>query len=178
MLPSRNFAKSLDLTHLSYYTISMDKYKDFPMTPRIMSESEGHGYFTAMVEQIAEFKPDEIIAVARSGFSYAMWVAQTLKLPLGAYWPESEFIVRATEGKRVVFVDDNTVKGETYLTCKEVMDGSDVEWKWAVLFTDWNTPEEIRNEVIQGTRLPYFAEEPMWGSMKMSQGAGVRFRDE
>jgi len=159
----------------------MDKYNDFPMTPRIMSESEGHEFFTSMVKQIAEFQPDEIIAVARSGFSYALWVAQTLKLPLGAYWPETEFIVRATEGKRVVFVDDNTVKGETYLSCKALMledPHCALEWKWAVLFTDWNTPEEIRNAVIQGTRLPYFAEEPMWGSMKMSQGAGVRFRDE
>lgn len=156
----------------------MDKYTDFPMTPRVMSDAEGHKYFDEMLRQIKEFNPDEIIAVNRSGFSYAMWVAQRLGLPLGAYWPYTEFIVRATEGKRVVFVDDNTVNGETFLTCKEVMEGSDVEWKWAVLFTDWNTPEEVRNEVIQGVRLPYFAEEPMWGSMKVSQGAGVRFRDE
>ena len=156
----------------------MNKFTDFPEEPRWMTDLEGEKYFDNMVRQFKEFNPDEIVAVNRSGFSYAMWAAQRLGLPLGAYWPNTEFIVRATEGKRVVFVDDNTVKGETYLTCKEVMEGSDVEWKWAVLFTDWNTPEEIRNEVIQGVRLPYFAEEPMWGSMKVSQGAGVRFRDE
>lgn len=156
----------------------MNKFTDFPEQPRWMTDQEGEEYFDNLVRQIKEFAPDEIIAVNRSGFSYAMWVAQRLGLPLGAYWPISEFIVRATEGKRVVFVDDNTVKGETYLTCKEVMEGSGIEWKWAVLFTDWNTPEEIRNEVIQGVRLPYFAEEPMWGSKKVSQAAGVRFRDE
>jgi len=163
----------------------MDKYKDFPEQPRWITNVEGEQYFGSMVEQIAAFKPDEIIAVARSGFSYAMWVAQRLGLPLGVYWPKNEFIVRASEGKRIVFVDDNTVKGETYLMCKDLMRQpnwqdykNQAEWKWAVLFTDWHTPEEIRNEVIQGVRLPYFAEEPMWGSMKVSQAAGVRFRDE
>jgi hypothetical protein len=54
----------------------------------------------------------------------------------------------------------------------------DVEWRWAVLFSDWHTPEEVRNEIIQGVRLPYFAEEPMWGSRKISQDYGVRYRDE
>jgi hypothetical protein len=47
-----------------------------------------------------------------------------------------------------------------------------------VLFSDWLTPEEVRNEIIQGVRLPYFAEEPMWGSKKISQDYGVRYRDE
>lgn len=159
----------------------MDKYKDFPEAPRMMEHDEGRLYFRKMLLQIEEFDPSEIIAVNRSGFSYAMWAAQQLKLPLGVYWPKTGFIVRASEGKRVVFVDDNTVKGETFLACKQLMDEdpySGVEWKWAVLFTDWHTPEVIRNEVIQGIRLPYFAEEPMWGSMKISQAAGVRYRDE
>ena len=65
----------------------MDKYKDFPEQPRIMTNGEGELYFNSMLAQIDKFKPDEIIAVNRSGFSYAMWVAQILKLPLGAYWP-------------------------------------------------------------------------------------------
>lgn len=159
----------------------MNKFTDFPEDPRWMTDKEGQEYFDNMVRQIAEFAPDEIIAVNRSGFSYAMWAAQRLKLPLGVYWPATDFIVRASEGKRIVFVDDNTVKGETYLQCKKLLSEdpySGVEWKWAVLFTDWNTPEEIRNDVIQGIRLPYFAEEPMWGSMKVSQAAGVRSRDE
>ena len=156
----------------------MNKLTDFPEQPRMMCHSEGRLYFNRMLAQIAEFNPGEIIAVNRSGFSYAMWVAQQLKLPLGVYWPKTEFIVRASESNRVVFVDDNTVAGETFLTCKEVMDGSPVEWKWAVLFSDWHTPEAIRNEIIQGVRLPYFAKEPMWGSMKISQDYGVRYRDE
>lgn len=161
----------------------MDKYKDFPEQPRHMSETEGNGYFMKMVEQIAEFKPDEIVAVSRSGFSYAMWTAQMLKLPLGAYWPKNYLLVFDSKPrpKRIVFVDDNILQGSTYKQTKVVMQTEelkDIEWRWAVLFSDWHTPEEVRNEIIQGTRLPYFAEEPMWGSRKVSLDYGVRYRDE
>jgi hypothetical protein len=132
-----------------------------------------------MLEQINAFAPDEIIAVNRSGFSYAMWVAQILKLPLGAYWPKQQHFLSTTDPKRIVFVDDNILQGSTYLATKEFMKTMpDVEWRWAVLFSDWHTPEEVRNEIIQGVRLPYFAEEPMWGSRKISQDYGVRYRDE
>lgn len=160
----------------------MDKFLDFPKPPRVMADAEGRQYFDNMVQQIAQFNPGEVIAVNRSGFSYAMWVAQQLKLPMGAYWPKQQRLVRASSSKKIVFVDDNTVAGETYLTCKQdlgpTLRNEGIEWKWAVLFTDWHTPKPIRDEVIQGVRLPYFAEEPMWGSMKVSQDYGVRFRDE
>lgn len=157
----------------------MDKYKDFPQQPRVMSDTEGNAYFMKMLEQIDAFKPDEIIAVSRSGFSYAMWVAQMLKLPLGAYWPEKRLVVSPALGKRLVFVDDNILQGSTFKLTKDIMATKpEVEWKWAVLFSDWHTPEDVRNEIIQGIRLPYFAEEPMWGSRKISQDYGVRYRDE
>jgi adenine/guanine phosphoribosyltransferase-like PRPP-binding protein len=157
----------------------MDKFKDFPLQPRQMPDVEGEKYFQHMLEQINAFAPDEIIAVNRSGFSYAMWVAQILKLPLGAYWPKQKNLVSTTDPKRIVFVDDNILQGSTYLATKEFMKSMpDVEWRWAVLFSDWHTPEAIRYEIIQGVRLPYFAEEPMWGSRKVSQDYGVRYRDE
>ena len=157
----------------------MDKYKDFPQQPRVMSDSEGNAYFMKMLEQIDAFKPDEIIAVSRSGFSYAMWVAQMLKLPLRAYWPEKRLVVSPALGKRLVFVDDNILQGSTFKLTKDIMATKpEVEWKWAVLFSDWHTPEDVRNEIIQGVRLPYFAEEQMWGSRKISQDYGVRYRDE
>lgn len=161
----------------------MDKFKDFPEQPRVMSETEGNSYFMKMVEQIAEYQPEQIVAVSRSGFSYAMWAAQMLKLPLGAYWPDTSVLVFGNKQrpKRFVFVDDNILQGSTYKATKEILANSDlkdVEWKWAVLFSDWHTPEEIRNDIIQGTRLPYFAEEPMWGSRKISKDYGIRYRDE
>ena len=157
----------------------MDKFKDFPQQPRQMSDVEGEKYFQNMLEQINAFAPDEIIAVNRSGFSYAMWVAQILKLPMGAYWPKQQHFLSTTNPKRIVFVDDNILQGSTYLATKEFMKSMpDVEWRWAVLFSDWHTPEAIRYEIIQGVRLPYFAEEPMWGSRKVSQDYGVRYRDE
>lgn len=161
----------------------MDKYKDFPEQPRRMTDEEGNEYFMHMVEQIAKYDPDEIIAVSRSGFSYAMWAAQILKKPLGAYWPKNYTLVFESKArpKKIVFVDDNILQGSTFKQTKIIMamdELKDVDWRWAVLFSDWHTPEEVRNEIIQGVRLPYFAQEPMWGSRKISQDYGVRFRDE
>lgn len=158
----------------------MNKYTDFPEQPKTMGNAEGELYFDNMVSQIAEFKPNEIVAVARSGFSYAMWTAQILKLPLGAYWAERGELITGSDPERIVFVDDNILSGTTYKDTKLFMERyyPDTEWRWAVLFSDWHTPEEVRNEIIQGTRLPYFAEEPMWGSRKISQDYGIRYRDE
>lgn len=158
----------------------MNKFTDFPEQPRIMSNAEGEQYYNNMLAQIAEFKPTEIIAVARSGFSYAVWVAQELKLPLGAYWPDLSDMFNTRDPERIVFVDDNILQGTTYKATKEYMTKyyPNVEWRWAVLFSDWHTPEEVRDQIIQGTRLPYFAEEPMWGSRKVSADYGVRYRDE
>jgi hypoxanthine phosphoribosyltransferase len=158
----------------------MDKFTDFPEKPRVMSNEEGESYFTEMLLQIADFKPNEIVAVARSGFSYAMWVSQMLKLPLGAYWAERGELITSSDPERIVFVDDNILSGTTYTNTKVFMNKyyPTTEWRWAVLFSDWHTPEQVRNEIIQGTRLPYFAEEPIWGSKKISQDYGIRYRDE
>jgi hypothetical protein len=158
----------------------MDKYKDFPEQPRHITHEEGEQYYQTMREGIKDYKPDEVIAVARSGLSYAGWIAQDLDLPVGTYWPDDGKLVFRNKSKKLIFVDDNTVKGETYADLKEFMAKNypDVEYKWAVLFSDWHTPETIRNEIIQGTRLPYFAEEPIWGSRKISKAPGVRHRDE
>ena len=158
----------------------MDKYKDFPELPRRMTDDEGEQYLRNMVKQIEEFEPDEIVAVARSGFSYAMWVAQILKLPLGAYWPKEGNMITTNNPKKIVFVDDNILQGSTYLETKKLMAEHlpDMQFRWAVLFSVWHTPEAVRDEIIQGIRLPYFAEEPMWGSRKVSVDYGIRYRDE
>lgn len=149
------------------------------MPPRAITNSEGTAYFENMVAQIQEFNPDEIVAVARSGFSYAMWVAQRLKLPLGVYYHSpSRLITQSADPKRIVFVDDNILQGSTYQTAVDYMAQRREEWRWAVLFSDWFTPASVRKSIIQGTRLPFFAEEPMWGSHKVSVDYNVRFRDE
>jgi hypothetical protein len=158
----------------------MNKFTDFPEQPRVMRDAEAEIYFSNMLAEIADFKPNEIIAVARSGFSYAMWISQMLKLPLGAYWAERGELITGSDPERIVFVDDNILSGTTYKDTKMFMDRyyPNTEWRWAVLFSDWHTPEDVRNEIIQGVRLPYFAEEPIWGSKKISQDYGVRYRDE
>lgn len=177
----------IDFTrHTLYINITMDKYKDFPEPPRQMTDEEGEHYFFNMLKQIQDFDPDEIIAVARSGFSYASWISQVLKLPLGAYWPREETLVfthdrhRDLKIHRVVFVDDNILGGSTLRKTKSMMKElyPQIDYRWAVLFSDWHTPPNVREEIIQGTQLPYFAEEPLWGSKKVSIDYGVRFRDE
>lgn len=156
----------------------MDPNKDFPNPPRKMEWDEMVDIFFKMTGQIAQWKPDEIIAVNRSGYCFAGWVSQVLKLPLGSYWPDRKILVKRPESKRLIFVDDNVLKGDTFLAARQEFDREDFDWAWAVLFSDWNTPEEIRNQIIQGTRLDYFALEPFPGSMKVSQAYGVRTRDE
>jgi len=155
---------------------------DFPEKPRAMTDSEGRKYFNCMVEQIQEYNPDAIIAVARSGFSYAGWTAQLLDLPLGAYWPDTKQLVLPEGANKVVFVDDNMVKGDTYLEAKEFLKTHPaLEYQWAVFFTDWTTPEEIRSQIIQGIRLPYFSTNGYWGRMfSDSYGSStphVKFRE-
>lgn len=150
----------------------------FPEPSRSMTDQEGEIYFNTMVSQIKNFAPDEIVAVNRSGFSYAMWTAQILNLPLGVYWPNKAQLVVNEESKRLVFVDDNILQGTTYRQTKQFMLTKHYEWRWAVLFSDWFTPEQIRNEIIQGIRLPYFAVDPFWGSKKISKNYGIRYRDE
>ena len=156
----------------------MDKIKDFPNPPRRMEWDEMLTMFFEMVKQIKAFEPNEIVAVNRSGYSFAMWTAQVLKLPLGSYWPDRKLLVTRPESKKIVFVDDNVLQGETFLSTIDYMKDKDKSWCWAVLFSDWHTPEDIRKRIIQGTRLDYFAIEPFPGSMKVSEDYGVRTRDE
>lgn len=155
----------------------IDKYS-FPEPPREMTWDEMYGYFHNMLEQIRQYNPDEIIAVNRSGYAYGMWVSQQLKLPLGSYWPDMGILIKHPSSKRIVFVDDNIVQGSTFLHTCEFMKNNEFEWRWAVLFTDWFTPEDIEYQVIKGVKLPYFAEGGIPGLMKVIQGYGVRSRDE
>jgi hypoxanthine phosphoribosyltransferase len=154
------------------------------MELREMTEHEGRVYFDNMLLQIKEYNPKEIIAVARSGFSYAAYVAQRLDLPLGVYYPGENFLYRTTSHKRIVFVDDNTVLGGTYEHTKDYMkqEHPDTEWTWAVFFADWNTPKKVRDSIIYGTRLAYFAKDGYWGRMFSEQhketfGTHTLFRD-
>jgi len=160
----------------------MNKYKDFPEQPRAMPVAEAEQYFEQMVRQIRDFDPEVIVGVARTGLIYATWCAQELDIKdIGIYWPKQNRIaIPNINPKRIVFVDDNTVSGGSYLQAKEMMRHNYIqtEYRWAVLFTDWNSPEVVQDEVIKGARLPYFAEEPFWGSRKISKDYGVRFRDE
>lgn len=154
------------------------------MELREMTEHEGRVYFENMLLQIEEYNPREVIAVARSGFSYAAFVAQRLNLPLGVYYPGEEFLYRTTTANKIVFVDDNTVLGRTYKQTKTFMNMNhpNTQWRWAVLFADWKTPKAVREKIIYGTRLAYFAKDGYWGRMfsdthKETFGTHTLFRD-
>jgi hypothetical protein len=154
--------------------------KELPESPRHMKNDEAEKIWSILRARVIAYQPDEIVAVSRSGFAYGAWLAQELKLPLGAYWPDMKELAIHPKTKRIVMVDDNTVNGKTYLQTKEFMDNEfpEIDWQFAVFFADWYTPSEIIDNIIIGTKLPYFALEPMWGSRKTSQGYGVRYRDE
>ena len=159
--------------------------KELPESPRHMTNDEAEHIWSNLRQQVIDFQPDEIIAMARSGFSYASWLAQELKLPLGAYWSDRQELITDPYSRRLLFIDDNTVNGKTYLQLKAFMENKypetywpQIHWKFGVFFADWYTPQTILDEIIIGTKLPYFALEPMWGSRKTSQGYGVRYRDE
>ena len=158
----------------------MIDHSEFANRPhRKMTDKEGEQHFQNMLHQIRRANPDEIVAVHRSGFSYAMWVAQILRKPLGVYWPRERLVI-SNDSKSIVFVDDNIMTGTTFKATKELMKAQHptILWNWAVLFCDWNTSQEVKDEIFYGTELSYFAEEPIWGSRKISLAPGVRFRDE
>lgn len=133
----------------------------FPQAPRPMTNQEGEQYFENLLAQVRAYAPEEIIAISRSGFSYAGWIAQELNLPLGAYWPERELLVNTKT--RLVFVDDNTITGETYLELAKFLEHKNLQWKMAVFFCDWHTPQHIRDQLLMGVHLPYFAQGGYWG---------------
>lgn len=137
------------------------------------------GWLDEITDRVAEFAPSEIVPIARSGFIYGAWVAQKLALPVGAYWPDRQILVIRPETKRVVFVDDNTLSGATYLAIKKFMaeNHPDVEFKLAVLFSDHKTPREVLDEIITAEVADYYIASPFPGQMKVCT-PNVRFRDE
>ena len=150
---------------------------DYPERP--MSSEEGEAIFGNMLSQIQQYNPDEIIAVMRSGAALGMWVAQQLKLPLGAYWHERDTLIKLPESKRLVFVDDNIVMGTTLAKCREFCVDKDFEYKWAVFTSDeFATPADIRASIIQGSELDYYVTGPLWGQRKIPQGYNKPFRGE
>jgi hypothetical protein len=148
------------------------------MEHKHMSNEDALKFFEIMLAEIKEFKPDEIIGVARSGFVIGTWVAHRLKLPMGGYWHDRNRIEKLSTSKRIVFVDDNLCKGRTYKKVEDFMvkNHSNIHWKYAVHFTDIDSP--ITNKVIRGAAIDYYIIEPLWGNMKVSKGHGIGFRDE
>lgn len=154
--------------------VNYDNYSE----TRELSNEQMFEWLERITQQIEDYQPDEIVGVARSGFSYATWIAQMLSLPLGGYWDRGVLTIEPTS-KRIVFIDDCTLAGRTYLDIKEFMAANypDVEFKLAVLFADYQTPQDIQHEIFAGEVVDYYIATPFPGHMKSSI-RGVRYRDE
>lgn len=132
-----------------------------------------------ITKETKEFNPDEIIPISRSGFSYGLWISQMLSLPMGGFWPDRNQMVIHPNSNRVVFVDDCTLAGRTYIDIKKYMsiNHPKVEFRLAVLFSDYQTPKHIIDEIFFGDIVDYYITTPFPGHMKKSV-PGVRYREE
>lgn len=146
----------------------MKDLKDFPNPPKEIEWDNMLSIFFTMVHQIRSCDPDEIIAVNPTGYSFAMWTAQVLKLPLGSYWPDRNVLVSNPNSKKLMFVDDFLGEGVNLKTALEFMKDRDVDWAWSVVFSDCLDPEDLRKMVIQGTTVDHYIKEPFPGSMGIS----------
>lgn len=151
------------------------------MIKRPMTIEEEDRYWNVMVAQITDYDPDEIIGIGRSGCALAQWVAETLDLPLGFLDFKSKQFVCQFKSRRLVFVDDNCGSGQTYLQLREWFTEyfPHLEMKLAVFFSDAErTPVEIQNEIIQGGCIDFYANGPLYSSLKQLKGLYIRRRDE
>ena len=157
---------------------TMSDYDNYSETKEI-SNDQMLLWLDKITQQTKEFNPDEIIPISRSGFSYGLWISQMLVLPMGGFWPDRDQIVINPNSKRVVFVDDCTLAGRTYLDIKKFMmkNHPDVDFRLAVLFSDYQTPTDILDEIFFGEVVDYYIATPFPGHMKKSI-PGVRYREE
>ena len=157
----------------------MSKAELYPKPSRAMTTDEGQEYFNQLVKKIKDYNPDGIVAVARSGFSYASWITQRLDIKnLGVYYPitgEIDF----RQAKRIALIDDHIVTGETYRETLEFMKQyPDIEWVYGVFFIDYLAPDDIKNDprMVAGTVLDYFVQGSYWGDQRHLTETGPKFR--
>lgn len=141
--------------------------EEYPNPSKEIEWTEMLTIFFTMIHQIRSCTPDEIIAVNPTGYSFAMWTAQVLKLPLGSYWPDRDILVSRPESKKLMFVDDFLCKGKNLKTALNFMKDKDIDWAWSVVFSDCLDPEDMRKMVIQGSVVDYYIKEPFPGNMNI-----------
>jgi hypoxanthine phosphoribosyltransferase len=151
--------------------------EDYPKPARDIGYDEMMTYVDNLVKQVAEYNPDQIIGIARSGMPFATFVAQKLDLDLGYYNPKYHHFMPAVEPKRIVFIDENFVSGGTQKDVHEFMAEymPNVEYKLGVVMLDYFCPDK---DCMSGTVLDFWANSMACFFKPIAiEERGVRFRD-
>jgi len=131
------------------------------MQEKPMHYEEMLAYLNILAVQVKQYNPDEIVGVSRSGLPYATWISQILDIKHLGYLNlnNRELCLSNKESKNIVILDDNIVEGRTYKEITTLMlNYPHITYKFGVLFTDnVKTPLSIKNQVLKGCDLDYFA---------------------
>lgn len=150
------------------------------MQERPMHYEEMLAYLNILAYKVKQYNPDEIVGVSRSGLPYAAWISQLLDIKHLGYLNlnNRELCLSNKESKKIVIIDDNIVEGRTYQEITTFMlNYPQLTYKFGVLFTDnVKTPLSIKNQVLKGIDLNYFAT-TVPGIMKQYKPY-IRSRDE
>jgi hypothetical protein len=150
------------------------------MQERPMHYEEMLAYLNILTYKVKQYNPDEIVGVSRSGLPYAAWISQLLDIKHLGYLNlnNRELCLSNKESKKIVIIDDNIVEGRTYQEITTFMLNYPLlTYKFGVLFTDnVKTPLSIKNQVLTGINLNYFAT-TVPGIMKQYKPY-IRSRDE
>lgn len=145
-------------------------------------------FVLAMADEIAKWQPDELVCIMRGGMSASHIISRHLKLPVGVYYPEQNFLYKAkADSTKLVFIEDVISKGKTYNELYERLKppyGSDLsryntfgysssdvgvpgyffDWKFATVIVDGKIDlkdlPEAENRVIYGLKTNHWLVEP------------------
>jgi len=152
---------------------------DYPNPARSIEYDEMMQYTDALMMKIAEYNPDEIVGVARSGLPFATFIAQKLDLDVGYFNPKfGHFQMAVPSRKRVVFVDENFVSGRTQSQIRDFMAANhpNIEYKLACVMLDSFCPDQ---DCMYGVFLDFWATNMACFFKPVAiENRGVRFRDD
>jgi hypoxanthine phosphoribosyltransferase len=137
-------------------------------------------FVVAMADEIAKWKPDELICIMRGGMSASHIISRHLKLPVGVYYPLQNFLYKTNpESKKLVFIEDVISKGRTYQELYDrfppynenawrvedpVVKGFEFDWKFATVIIDGKIDlkslPEGEDRIIYGVKTNHWLVEP------------------
>jgi hypoxanthine phosphoribosyltransferase len=139
----------------------------------------------ALAEKIAEYKPDEIVAVSRGGISAAHIIAKSLGLPIGYFFPgepTGRLVLAKETSRKIVLIEDLVAEGRTFFNAKITMDSlnkcfkpdeAKFEYKFVPVLIDANSKDTFD---IYGFKTPIWVVFPYEEMDKMKEGDHGLFR--